>query len=138
MSASEEEFKTVSGVGPEVARALRQFFADSSNRRVIERLVGAGVEPEAEAGVSDGREAAATLAGRTFVFTGTLTTMNRAEAEREIDARGGRASGSVSRSTDYVVIGESPGSKAERARELGVTVLSEEEFRALLGLGSSR
>jgi DNA ligase (NAD+) len=135
VGASEEEFKAVVGVGPEVARALRQFFADPSNREVIERLGAAGVEPVAEAEAGDRVGADARLAGKTFVFTGTLDTMTRAEAEREVGARGGRASGSVSRSTDYVVIGENAGSKAERARGLGVTMLTEEEFRTLLGLG---
>ncbi len=73
------------------------------------------------------------LAGKTFVFTGTLATMSREEAGREVARRGARAASSVSKATDFVVAGENPGSKAERARELGVRVLDEGEFRALLG-----
>jgi DNA ligase (NAD+) len=78
------------------------------------------------------------LAGKTFVFTGTMATMTREEAERAVIARGARAAGSVSRATDYVVAGANAGSKAARARELGIAILGEEEFRALLAGGESK
>jgi DNA ligase (NAD+) len=133
VEADEDELKAVDGVGPEVARSLREFFSDSSNRRVIKRLKAAGLTARAEAAT----DRDASLAGKAFVFTGTLSSMTRQEAEREVTARGGRAASSVSKATDFVVAGEDPGSKAERARELGVTVLSEEEFRSLVGLGAA-
>ncbi len=126
--ATEEELDQVGGVGPELARAIAEFFGDPANRGVLERLAAAGVRPRAEI-----ERTSSALAGRTFVFTGTLTGMTRQEAEREVARRGARAVASVSKTTDFVVVGENPGSKADRARELGLEVLSEEQFRALLG-----
>jgi DNA ligase (NAD+) len=126
--ATEEELQQAIGIGPEVARAVREFFADPANLAVLDRLRGAGVKPRAEV-----ERTSNALAGKTFVFTGTLATMSREEAEREVARRGARAASSVSKATDFVVAGENPGSKAARARELGVRVLDEGEFRALLG-----
>ncbi len=127
-AAGEEDLLQVDGVGPEVARAVGAFFADPENRRVLDRLSAAGVAPQAEEGAPTSNE----LAGKTFVFTGILSGMTRAEAERAVVARGARTTGSISKNTDFVVAGENAGSKAERARELGIAILSEEEFRTLL------
>ncbi len=132
-AASGEDFESVSGVGPQVAAALAAFFTDPENQKVIARLEEAGVAPAAEEVTRTSSE----LAGKTFVFTGTMETMTREEAERAVIARGARAAGSVSRATDYVVAGANAGSKAARARELGIAILGEEEFRALLAGGAS-
>jgi DNA ligase (NAD+) len=125
--ATEDQLMRVSGIGETVARAVRTFFEQPVNRRIIERCLEAGVSP-----VPPERPAAGgALAGKTVVFTGTLT-MPRAEAENLVRSEGGRAAGSVSRTTDYVVAGESAGSKAEKARKLGVTILTEEAFLDLV------
>ena len=123
-----EELERVRDIGPVVARSIRAFFDEPHNRDLIERLAAAGVNmkgSEAPAGLS-------TLAGRTFVLTGTLETMTREEATEAIAARGGKVSGSVSGKTSYLVAGADPGSKLEKARGLGVQVLTEDEFKALI------
>jgi DNA ligase (NAD+) len=129
MNASAEELLQVEEVGPTVAQSILSFFQDERNREMIRKLREAGVQIIEE--VSP--QKAGALAGKTFVFTGTLKTLTRGQAEALVKAAGGRVSSSVSRKTDYVVAGEEPGSKLQKARELGVTVLSEEEFRRLLG-----
>jgi len=118
----------VHGVGETIARSVRAFFDDPTNRALIKRLEDVGVvtaEPETDAGPQP-------LAGKTFVLTGTLTTLTRDAAREAIERRGGRVIGSVSKTTDYVVVGESPGGKADDARRLGVTMLDEKEFLALV------
>jgi len=127
-AASEAELAAVHGVGPEIARSVAAFFADASNRRLVDRLRKAGVvttAPEAPA-------APQVLAGRTLVLTGTLPTLSREAARELIERHGGRVASTVSRKTDYVVVGEAPGSKAEDARRLGVTMLDEAGLLALL------
>ena len=131
MAADETELLAVSDVGPEVAASVRSFVAEENNRTSIRRMLEAGVElaePIAAAGERP-------LEGKTFVFTGALASMTRDEAKVRLDGVGGKATSSVSRATDYVVVGSDPGSKARRARELGVRVLSEGEFLELVGLG---
>lgn len=128
MNASEEELLAVEEVGPTVAQSILSFFQDERNREMIRKLREAGVQIIEE--ISSPRSGP--LAGKTFVFTGTLKSMTRAQAEALVKAAGGRVSSNVSRKTDYVIVGEEPGSKLERARALGVTVLSEEEFRKLI------
>ena len=127
LDASEEALLEVDGVGPEVAHALRSFFADPANRQAIERLLQAGVAPRGPA-----RADSAALAGKSFVFTGTLGQMSRHEAEEAVRAHGGKVSSTVTKATHYLVAGENPGSKAERAKAVGVPILSEDEFRAML------
>jgi DNA ligase (NAD+) len=122
-----EELEEVYEVGPEIADSVVIFFGEERNRRVIERLLGAGVRFEEVAPLE-----AAPLAGKTFVFTGGLERRTRAEAKELVERAGGRASSSVSRSTDFVVVGAEPGSKLEQARRLGVRVLDEEAFERLL------
>jgi DNA ligase (NAD+) len=127
MAAREEDLLQVEGVGPQVASSIREFFDNPRNRELINKLKEAGVKeqpPEARA--------AGPLAGKTFVFTGGLAHLSREEAKALVTARGGKVSSSVSAKTDYVVAGADPGSKYAKARELGVTVLSEEEFEHLV------
>ncbi len=126
-AASEEELRSVRDIGPEVARSIREYFDEPRNRRVVERLARRlEIRPLAE---TEGHGA---LRDKTFVLTGTIETMTRDEAERRILAAGGRVASSVSRKTDYVVVGADPGSKLRKARELGVKTLDEREFAALL------
>jgi DNA ligase (NAD+) len=128
MEAAEEDLLAVRDVGPETAREIRAWTSEPQNRRLVERLLAAGVAPEAER-----VDARGPLAGRTVVLTGALARMSRDEAKAEIERRGGKVSGSVSRKTDFVVAGEDAGSKLAKARELGVRVIGEEELLALLG-----
>ena len=127
LEAGAEDFAAVHGIGQTTATALAAYLAEPKNRELIERLRAAGVnliEPVE-------REMHRPFEGLTFVVTGTLPTLSRKEATEYIERRGGRVTGSVSRSTDYVVVGENPGSKLDRARELGVPVLGEAELEAL-------
>ena len=116
------------GIGDEIARSVAAFFADAANRRLIRRLARAGVVTEAPDAV-DGPKP---LAGKTFVLTGTLATLTRDAAREAIERLGGRIAGAVSRKTHYVVVGEAPGSKADDARRLGVPMLDETQFLALV------
>jgi DNA ligase (NAD+) len=125
--ASFEELTAVHEIGEEVAGAVVRFFSDPGTRRVIEKLLAAGVRPEAEP-----RQAERSLAGKKFVFTGGLGRLTREEAKRRVEERGGRITSSVSKSTNYLVAGEDPGSKLLEAQKLGVPVLNEDEFLALL------
>ncbi|MGC8893285.1 MAG: NAD-dependent DNA ligase LigA [candidate division WOR-3 bacterium] len=127
-SASEETLMSIKGIGPETARSLTEFFRQEHNRRIIEKFFKAGVRV-IYAGKPEGP---APLSGKTFVFTGTLSGMTREEAEALVVRLGGKATGSVSRKTDYVVAGENPGSKLMKAQQLGVRVISEEEFRKMV------
>ncbi len=127
MAASEAELTAVRDVGPEVAAAIHAFFAEQRNREVIARLHAAGVRPAAVQAV------AGPLSGKKFVLTGGLGSMTRPEAQRRIEALGGRVVSSVSKETDYVVVGDDPGSKLAKAEKLGVARLDEHSFRKLVG-----
>ncbi|WP_241073847.1 NAD-dependent DNA ligase LigA [Achromobacter insuavis] len=129
MDADEDALSSVPDVGPVVAGSIRRFFAEQHNRDVIDQLKAQGVHPVAEAVPQD-----TTLAGKTFVLTGTLPNWTREEASMRIQAAGGKVSGSVSKRTAYLVAGEDAGSKLTKAQELGVTVLDEDALKALLGL----
>jgi len=126
--APEAELAEVHGVGEAIARSVRAFFDDPTNSALIKRLKEVGVvtaEPEAAAGPKP-------LAGKTFVLTGTLRTLTRDAARERIERLGGRVASAVSKKIDYVVVGEAGGSKADHARRLGVTMLDESEFLALV------
>ena len=129
--ASAEELAAVDGVGPTIAEALREWFAVDWHREVLRKWRAAGVRTEDELDESTPR----TLEGLTVVVTGSLDGFSRDEAKEAILARGGKASGSVSKKTDVVVAGESPGSKHDKAVQLGVPVLDEAGFRRLLAHG---
>jgi DNA ligase (NAD+) len=126
MDASEEALQEVRDVGPEVARSIRRFFAEPQNRRVIARLLEAGVKPASTV------RRKGPLAGKKLVLTGGLGSLTRAEAQRRIEALGGRIVSSVSKETDWVVVGADPGSKLAKAKKLGVAVLEEDAFLRLL------
>ena len=135
MAADEETLTTVDGVGPTIAQSLGHWFAIDRNRRLVQRLREAGVNFAGERAVTIAAEQA-TLTGMTFVLTGTLAHRTRDEAAAEIAARGGKVTGSVSKKTSYVVVGDTPGSKLAKAEQLGVTVLDEAAFERLLADGT--
>jgi len=134
-AASAEELMAVPTIGPKVAEGVREFFEQESNRRVVEKLRRAGVRL-AEERPKEAKELP--LAGLTFVITGVLQSMSREEAEARVKELGGRATGSVTRNTDYLVVGANPGSKLARAQELGTKQIDEQEFLRLLGAPSER
>lgn len=136
--AGYEELRSIPEVGEKIASSVVAYFSDPQNQAVLEKLVQAGVNTRQRpvaAAAGEEPPMAAALVGKTFVLTGTLSSMSRREAQALIESRGGKVAGSVSRSTDYVVVGESPGSKLEKAQALGIPVLSEEEFLQLVRRG---
>ena len=129
MSKSEEELSEIHGIGPIVAAGIASYFSEERNRRTIEDLINCGVRFE----VSAARDSSAkTLQGQKFVLTGTLGALTRAEAKKRLEAQGASVTSSVSKNTNYVVVGENPGSKAKKAQELGVEILDETQFTAML------
>jgi len=131
MQADRETFERVHEIGPEIASSLVSYFGEARNRLVIQRLLQLGLRIETPA--EQGHMTARRLEGKTFVFTGGLERCSRDEAKRLAEVLGGRAVSSVNKRTDYVVAGKDPGSKLDEAKRLGVTVLTEEEFRKLIG-----
>ncbi len=129
MTAREDDLVAIPEIGPKIAAAIVDFFAGKENRQVLEKLVQAGVNTRDAGAETDG---GGPLSGKVFVLTGTLESFSRQEAREEVEKRGGKVSSSVSRNTDYVVAGEKPGSKYEKAVALGVKVLTEEEFKGIL------
>jgi DNA ligase (NAD+) len=121
------ELQQVEEVGPRIAASIREFFEEPKNLELIERLREAKLQFSGKK-----KERGTTLAGKTFVLTGTLAKYTRDEAKRMIEDAGGKVVGSVSKKTDYVVAGADPGSKLDKARELGVEVVSEQQMEALL------
>jgi DNA ligase (NAD+) len=130
-SATIEELDAVPEIGLTVAESVRDWFADEGNRALCERLRAAGVRTEMEAGAAGGMRTEE-FAGMLFVLTGKLETLTRDEAAALIESRGGRVTSSVSKKTNYVVAGEEAGSKLDKAQTLGVRVLDEAEFKAML------
>ncbi len=133
MAASQDDIERIEGMGPSKASAIVQWFQAPFNQRLIEKLRQAGVRLHAEP--SEQRLLSEALAGKTFVITGTLPTLKRNEAQSLIEQHGGKVTGSVSRKTSYVVVGEEPGSKLDKARELGVPLLDEAGLLALIEAG---
>jgi DNA ligase (NAD+) len=130
-AASVEELAAVDGVGPVIAEAVLEWFDVEWHRGIVEKWARAGVRTADDRDMSTPR----TLEGLTVVVTGSLEGFSRDEAREAVLSRGGKASGSVSKKTDVVVVGENPGSKADNARKLGVRVVDEAGFRALLEAG---
>jgi len=137
-AATVEEMGQVEGIGPIIAETVAAWFAEPRNLDLVDRLGAAGVRMEAEGGEAPGageagvsRRDPGSLSGKTFVLTGTLATLTREEASALIEAAGGRVTGSMSGKTDYLVAGESPGSKLGKAEKLGVPVLDEDGLREL-------
>jgi DNA ligase (NAD+) len=130
MAASADELERVNEVGPRVSQAIRAFFDEEKNCTLIEKLRAAGLTFTAEK-----RKKSSQLEGMTFVLTGTLPNLSREDAKAKIEAAGGRVSGSVSKKTHYVVAGEDAGSKLDKAKELGVKVIDEQELVGLLNSG---
>ncbi len=126
MGASEENLTEVREIGPEVAKSIERFFGQRDNRRVIEKLLKAGIRTS---GVPK-REGK--LVGKTFVLTGGLDSLSRIEARKRIETLGGKVVSSISRKTDYVVVGTGPGSKLNKAKELEVTILDEQAFLKII------
>lgn len=131
MNADAEALCSVPDIGPESAASVINYFSEPSNREIMKRLEDAGVNTVMKSDVIDD-----SLAGKTLVVTGTMRTMKRDEAEELIRRHGGKAAGSVSKKTDYLIAGEAAGSKLTKAQSLGVTVLTEEEFLGMLGSGN--
>ncbi|MEK7736824.1 MAG: helix-hairpin-helix domain-containing protein, partial [Pseudomonadota bacterium] len=129
MNAGESALQQVSDVGPVVAASIARFFAEPHNRQVIAQLRGAGVRWEEGAAA---RVVSSAIVGKTFGLTGTLSTLTREEAKERIEALGGKVAGSVSKKTDFVVAGAEAGSKLDKARQLGVTILGETQLLELL------
>jgi len=125
-SATEEDLQRVEGIGPNMAGEVHRYF-QGHGAELVQKLLDAGVAPQAVEAAGDGP-----LTGKTFVFTGTLETMSRPDAEALVRKLGGKAAGGVSAKTDYVVAGPGAGSKLEKAQKLKVTILDEEQFKALL------
>lgn len=124
ISANADELIAVDEIGPQVSESVRAFFDSPENKRSIERMLDAGVTVETEGALMDEQP----LADKTFVLTGALDSMTRSEAKARIEALGGKVSVSVSRKTNYVVAGNDPGSKLDKARDLGVKILDERVF----------
>ena len=127
-NASIEELQNVGEVGPKIAESIAEFFSNAANRKLVDRLGAAGLAFQGKK-----KERGTKLAGKTFVLTGTLAHFTRDEAKKLIEDAGGKVTGSVSKKTDYVVAGADAGSKLDKAKELGVSVIGEKEMEKLLG-----
>jgi DNA ligase (NAD+) len=129
--ASVEELDDVHEIGLTMAESIHDWFADEGNARLCERLAAAGVRTQLETTAAKADEPQA-LAGKIFVLTGSLPTLTRDQAMAMIESRGGRVTSSVSKKTDFVLAGAEPGSKLDKANQLGVKVIDEDEFRKVL------
>lgn len=130
VNASKEDFESVPGIGPRIAESLFRFFSESHNRKIVRKLREAGVQLEEQQKKKEGNSL---IVGKTFVLTGTLSGLTRDEAKEKIELLGGKVTSSVSKKTDYVVVGEEAGSKLDKARSLGVRILDETAFLNMIG-----
>ncbi|RPJ46849.1 MAG: NAD-dependent DNA ligase LigA [Candidatus Latescibacterota bacterium] len=131
--ASEEALAAIDAVGPVIARSARQFFGGAQGRRLIDSLLAAGVRP---APIEKSAASGSPLRGKKVVLTGTLSSLSREEARERIETAGGKVLSSISKKTDLLVAGEAAGSKKEKAEELGIRVIGEEELLVMLGEGA--
>lgn len=129
LQMKKEDFLTIEGIGEKIATSLENYFRDPENQREIKSLLSLGVVPYQE---EKKKIQGHPFAGKTFVLTGTLSSFSREEAAAKIEERGGKVTGSVSKKTDFLVMGEEAGSKYQKAKELGVKVLNEEDFLKIL------
>ena len=125
MNAEKEELLEIYEIGPEIARGLTEFFAEKKNQTEIQDLKKLGVTMEY--GKKGGK-----LAGKTFVFTGALKSFSRNKAKEIVEQLGGTTTSSVSKKVDYVVVGNKPGSKYQKAKEINIPILTEEEFKKII------
>lgn len=133
-AASEERLMSIQEIGPIVARSIVEFFEDERNGLLLKKLKNAGVKfPEKQdTYIAANQQKSGKLTGKTFVLTGTLDSLSREQAKAEINKRGGKTSETVSKKTDYLIVGAKPGSKFDKATKLGIRILNEEEFKNLL------
>jgi DNA ligase (NAD+) len=132
-AASVEQLQSIPEIGPVLAESVRSWLDEPRNQELIQRLKGVGVRMEIPPEERQTKSAPGPLSGLTYVITGTLSSMTREEATQAIERLGARVSGSVSRKTTAVIVGAEAGSKAEKARDLGVPTLDEAAFQALIG-----
>ncbi|HVF24690.1 MAG TPA: helix-hairpin-helix domain-containing protein, partial [Anaerolineales bacterium] len=128
--ASADDIQQIDGIGPSVAESVADWFSLPFNRQVLKKLKAAGIWPTGEA---RGKKQEGVFNGLTFVITGTLPTFSRDDAKALIESQGGKVTDSVSKKTSYLVLGENPGSKYEKAMSLGVKIVGEEELKKLAG-----
>ena len=132
MGASLPELESVPDIGPVVAASVRDYFGQPETLALLEAFRSAGVDPSQALETPQSSRRPLTLGDRSFVLTGTLATLSRSEARRAIEERGGRVLSSVSKRASYVVVGDNAGTKANKAKELGIEVLTEEALLELL------
>jgi DNA ligase (NAD+) len=128
MAAGVEELTAINEIGPEIAQSILQFFHEPKNKAVMEKFSKAQVEPLKKVAAAN-----ALLQGKSFVFTGTLANMPRNTAKEIVESLGGSVHSSTTAKTTYVVAGSEPGSKLDKARSLGITILTENQFLRLIG-----
>ncbi len=133
--AATEEMSSIEGIGPTISQSVFDFFQHAENRKLTHALKNAGILTEMSAG--EAKPVSSALAGKTFVLTGTLQSMDRTEAEKAIKRLGGKATSVVSQNTNYLVIGENPGSKLDKARQLGIRLIDESQLLDMLKTASS-
>jgi len=126
-SATSADFESIDGIGPEISESIRHFFEQEENRRTLKRIIESGVEI-----LTENKPEKRLLDGKIFVLTGTLESMTRNEAKEKIEAAGGKVGSAVSRNTDYVVAGKSPGSKLDKAVNLGIKIIDEKMLKELI------
>jgi DNA ligase (NAD+) len=139
--ASVEDLQRLPDIGPEVASSIYKFFQNPANKKLLSELKQVGLWPEAEEGKAEklGRwedEKKRSLEGKKFIFTGALQTMSRSQAKKKVEELGGRVVSAVSRNVDYVVVGDKPGSKLDKARGLGLHIIDENRFIKLLNISA--
>lgn len=128
INASEEEIESIHEIGPSISNSVKRFFSDNNNLKLIEKLKKAGLKFK----IDEIKITSDKLKGKSFVLTGTLSTMSREEAKEKIISLGGHVLSAVSKNTNYVIVGDNPGSKFDKAKKLGITILTEEDFLKMI------